>query len=193
MMATLTSAAMLAGAAACTSPSPPSRLIASGPAGYQLDSSASQQQLASSAVAQATPADPDLTKQALKRDGFTGASSRVWHASTGDFLLDLAVRFKTPSGAEEFRDFELAQIAERVKSSAPTASAQQAGIYPDSQLAGAKLFLLGGPNRHTAAPLFIEGIAFTSGETAYLVETGGPMPSGADLVERFAHDQASIA
>jgi hypothetical protein len=191
-MATVLIAATLVGAAGCSSASPPTRLVGTGPAGYQLDTSASQRQLSASSVAQATPADPALTKQALRRNGFTGATSRVWHATTGDFLLDLAVRFRTPAGANAFVSFELDQIGLRVRSSAPTATDREAGIYPYSEIPGAKLFLLAGPNRQTKAPVFIQGVAFASDTTAYLVETGATMPSGVDLVEKYAKLQAGL-
>lgn len=191
-MASVLTTAALAGTAACSSASPPTRLVGAGPAGFQLDTSASQRQLSAASVAQATPADPALTRQSLHRNGFTGASSRVWHASTGDFLLDLAVRFDTIAGANAFVAFELNQVALRVRSAVPAATDREAGIYPYAKIPGAKLFLLAGPNRQNEKPIFIQGVAFVSGTTAYLVETGGTMPSGVELVEEYAGRQAGL-
>lgn len=190
----IVAAGVLAGATACSSSaSPPSRLIAAGPDGYRLVASASRSQLPAASVGEVTPADPTLTKSALKRYGFTGASSRIWKATSGDFLLDLAVRFRKPAGAKAFASFELDQITQRVQSAAPTASSRETGAYPYRRIPGANLFLLGGPNRQTDEPLFIEGVVFAAGTTTYLVETGGPIAANASLVERYARAQAAMA
>ncbi|HVV75739.1 MAG TPA: hypothetical protein VHC43_06845 [Mycobacteriales bacterium] len=185
---------LTAGAAGCSSSSPsaPSPLIPTGPGGYRLVSDASRDQLPEKSVTEVTPADPSLTKAALDRYGFTGASSRIWKATTGDFLLDLAVRFDRPAAARSFASFELTQIADRVQDVAPNASLGQSGVSPFKAIPGASLYLLGGPNRQTVKPLFIEGVVFSSGTTTYLVETGGSLPITAAVVERYARLQASL-
>jgi len=186
-------AMVLALVSACGTKPSAGPVLAEGPSGFPVDRHASRSQLSAGEVAEVLPSDPRTTRSELVRDGFVNAATKVFRAPSGDFVLSVTLRFDTTAHAGRALQHVLDDVGARGAAFDPSLHGAKTGVFRTASLPGATTFVLGGEDRAGGHALFLQGVAFTVGPRAFVVESGGSAPANTQTVEGFAVDLHRLA